>query len=391
MKIDRLPFNFHIIMQRIDFINKIKNAFRVNPIVAILGPRQVGKTTLARDYAEACGLSSTRFDLEDVTDLARLETPKLALQSLTGLIIIDEIQRRPDLFPTLRVLVDQHQNQNFLILGSASRDLIQQSSETLAGRISYLELTPFSLNEVLNSEILWLRGGFPKSYLAPDDDVSWSWRQDYIATFLERDIPNLGFRIPSAQLRRFWMMLSHCHGQIFNASTLGQALGVSHTTARHYLDILTGTFMIRELQPWFENIKKRQVKSSKIYFRDSGILHSLVGIRNQQQLDVYPKLGASWEGFALEEIIRAYNGKAENCYFWAVHNHAELDLLLIQDGQRLGFEIKYTDQPSLTRSMQTALDMLHLDQLTIFIPGSAEFPLSSQVDVKGIDNLHNSF
>lgn len=378
-------------MQRLDFIGKITKSFQVNPIVALLGPRQVGKTTLAQAFAKTYGLTTTRFDLEDVTDLARLETPKLALQSLTGLIIIDEIQRRPELFPTLRVLVDEHRNQHFLILGSASRDLIQQSSETLAGRISYLELTPFNLEEVSNSDQLWLRGGFPKSYLAPTDAISWEWRQEYIATFLERDIPNLGFRIPAAQLRRFWMMLSHCHGQIFNASTLAQSLGVSHTTARHYLDILTGTFMIRELQPWFENIKKRQVKSSKVFFRDSGILHSLMGIRTQQELYVHPKLGASWEGFVLEEIIRKYGARPENCYFWGIHNTAELDLLIVQDGKRLGFEIKYTDRPVVTRAMQIALETLQLDQLIIFIPGKACFPMEDRVEVRGIDSLYANF
>ncbi len=374
-------------MQRNDFIEQIQNAFKVAPVVALLGPRQVGKTTLAKEFASRRSDPTTLFDLEDVTDLSRLENPKLALQSITGLIVIDEIQRRPDLFPMLRVLVDGHRDQQFLILGSASPDLLRQSAETLAGRISQIELTPFNIRETQNTENLWLRGGFPKSYLAETDVISGQWRQEYIATFLERDIPNLGFRIPAPALRRFWMTLIHYHGQIFNASAIANAMGTSHNTMRHYLDILTGTFMIRELQPWFENIKKRQVKSSKIYFRDSGILHSLAGLSTMDQLRVYPKLGASWEGFALEEVIRFYRAKPEECYFWGIHNDAELDLLIFKDGKRLGFEVKYTDHPALTRSMRTALETLNLDKLYIIIPGEAQFFLSDHVEVKGINLL----
>ncbi|MDF3054415.1 MAG: hypothetical protein K0Q74_322 [Gammaproteobacteria bacterium] len=374
-------------MNRLNFTQQIHKAFQINPVVALLGPRQVGKTTLAKEFAKVYAGPYTWFDLEDVTDLSRLESPKLALQDLTGLIVIDEIQRRPELFPMLRVLVDQHRDQRFLILGSASRDLIHQSTETLAGRISHLELTPFNLSETKNARDLWLRGGFPKAYLADTDDISYIWRQEYITTFLERDIPNLGFRIPAATLRRFWMMLTHHHGQIFNASTLAHSLGTAHTTIRHYLDILTGTFMVRELSPWFENIKKRQIKSPKIYFRDSGILHALNGICHHDELMAYPKLGASWEGFALEEIISRLHAKPEDCYFWGVHNQAELDLLVIKNGQRLGFEVKYTDQPKLTNSMRTAMEILGLNQLTIVIPGNASFLLAPGIDVKGIENL----
>lgn len=372
-------------MNRSDFIQQIEHAFQVNPVVALLGPRQVGKTTLAREFAKNYPGSCTFFDLEDVTDLSRLASPKLALQDLTGLIVMDEIQRRPELFPTLRVLVDQHRDQKFLILGSASRDLIHQSTETLAGRISHLELTPFTLSETRNAPHLWLRGGYPKSYLAETDEISFRWRQEYITTFLERDIPNLGFRIPAATLRRFWMMLTHHHGQIFNASTLAHSLGTAHTTIRSYLDILTGTFMLRELAPWFENIKKRQIKSPKIYFRDSGILHALNGVHDNKALMTDPRLGASWEGFALEEIIRATHAKTEECYFWGVHNQAELDLLIIKNGQRLGFEMKYTDQPKLTHSMRTAMEILELNQLTVVTPGNAHFPLAPGVEVKGIE------
>lgn len=377
-------------MQRIDFIHQIHQAFLVNPVVALLGPRQVGKTTLAMQFAQEFGEKLTHFDLEDVTDLARLESPKLALQDLRGLIIMDEIQRRPELFPTIRVLVDKHQDQRFLILGSASRDLIKQSSETLAGRISYLELTPFNLSETKNLQQLWLRGGFPKSYLAPSDEISMLWRREYISTFLERDIPNLGFQIPPSTLRRFWMMLTHYHGQIFNASAVAQSIGSSHTTVRNYLDILTGTFMIRELQSWFENIKKRQIKSSKIYFRDSGLYHTLIGIQNHEEIMVYPKLGTSWEGFVLEEIIRAHQVRSEDCYFWGIHNQAELDLLIFKNGKRLGFEVKYTDNPKITTSMRTAIEILQLDHLTVVIPGDAKFLLAENISVVGVNAYYSS-
>ncbi len=379
--------NFQKNMQRADFIDNINDAFKVTPVVALLGPHQVGKTTLAKEYAKAQSQPVTVFDLEDITSLSQLENPKLALQRLKGLIVIDEIQRRPDLFPTLRVLVDEHQDRQFLILGSASKELLRQSSETLAGRISQIELTPFNIQETGSVDQLWFRGGFPKSYLAETDMISGQWRQEYIATFLERDIPNLGFRIPPPALRRFWMMLIHYHGQIFNSSMIANAMGSSHNTMRHYLDILTGTFMIRELQPWFENIKKRQVKSSKIYFRDSGILHSLAGLNTFNHLMTYPKLGTSWEGFALEEVIRFYKVRAEECYFWGIHNDAELDLLLFKEGQKLGFEVKYTDHPKITLSMQHAVKLLGLQKLYVVIPGALKFPLTEQIEVKGIEQF----
>ena len=248
------------------------------------------------------------FDLEDPTDLERLQNPKLTLSKITqDLIVIDEVQRRPELFPVLRVLIDRPKsNQKFLILGSASRDLIQQSSESLAGRIGYVELPPFSLFEVKDSAKLWLRGGFPRSYLATTDHNSYLWRQSYITTFLERDIPMLGFSIPAEHIRRFWMMIAHYHGQIFNASEISKSLNISTNTVRKYLDILAGTFMIRILPPWFENLGKRQIKSPKMYFRDNGLLNALLGLKEQDQLDRYPKLGAFWEGFALEELIRVF-------------------------------------------------------------------------------------
>ena len=373
------------ILKRQYYIDKITFLFKVNPILAILGPRQCGKTTLARMVAAQFSEPVHWFDLENPTDLMRLQAPLLSLQDLRGLIVIDEIQKRPDFFPVLRVLIDQHRDtQRYLILGSVSRDLTQQSSESLTGRISYMELPPFSYPEVPAFNELWIRGGFPGSYLAATEAISWEWRKAYISTFLERDIPNLGITIPPQTIRRFWMMLSHYHGNIFNASEMGQSLGVAHTTARHYLDILTGTFMIRELLPWFENIKKRQIKSPKIYFRDSGIYHLLLNVSNQDALTLHPKLGASWEGFALESVIRHHHVAPEEAYFWGVHGQGELDLLLFQNGKRLGFEFKYTDQPTVTASMHLALNCLGLDELIVIFPGAHDFPLANNVRAIGL-------
>ncbi|OGT60172.1 MAG: hypothetical protein A3E85_04260 [Gammaproteobacteria bacterium RIFCSPHIGHO2_12_FULL_45_12] len=377
-------------IQRSHYIEKIEFLFQINPVVAILGPRQCGKTTLARLYADRQKENNAIhwFDLENPDNLAGLEAPMLALQELRGLIVIDEIQKRPDLFKALRVLVDQQRgHQHYLILGSASRDLIQQSSETLAGRISYMELNPFSYPEVDNLNRLWIRGGFPESYLSLTNENSWEWRKSYISTFLERDIPNLGIQVPPQTLRRFWMMLAHYHGHIFNSSDIGKSLGVAHTTARHYLDILTGTFMIRELPPWLENIDKRQIKSPKIYFRDSGIYHYLLNVMNVDALYNNPKLGASWEGFAIEEIIRHYNGEMGEIYFWGIHNQGELDLLIIKDGKRLGFEFKYTDRPAMTKSMNMAIDYLQLDTVIIIYPGKGNFPLTEKIRAVGLKNF----
>jgi len=325
------------------------------------------------------------FDLENPRDLARLQEPMLSLEALTGLIIIDEIQRVPDLFTVLRVLVDVKKDRKFLILGSASRDLIKQASETLAGRIRYIELNPFSYPEVEHIKDLWLRGGFPDSYLAESLSISNEWRKAYVATFLERDIPNLGISIPPQTLRRFRMMLAHYHGSICNTSDIGKSLGASHTTIRSYLDILKGTFMIRQLQPWWENINKRQVKSAKIYFRDTGIYHTLTGIADQQALLLSPKLGASWVGMVLEELIRYHNATPEECYFWAIHAQAELDLLIIKDGKRLGFEIKYTDAPTITKSMHTAMKYLNLDSLTVITPSELEYPMDDKIQAVGLE------
>ncbi len=376
-------------MERVDFEIKIEKGFLVTPAVALLGPRQCGKTTLAKAYGSSSGLKVHHFDLEDPLDLVRLENPTLTLEKLEGLIIIDEIQRIPDLFPVLRVLIDKKLPQKFLILGSASRELAQQSSESLAGRLSYIELTPFTLMEVNdeNSEKHFVRGGFPLSFLAETDEISYLWRESYIRTFLERDIPALGIRVAPLQLRRFWMMLAHFHGQIVNFADLGRSLDINEKTARSYLDILVGTFMIRELAPWFENIGKRQVKRPKIYFRDSGIFHSLIGARNLQDIETNPKLGASWEGYALEEVIRSTNATPEECFFWGIHEQAELDLLIIKDGKKLGFEFKYKDAPRLTPSMVKSLETLSLDELTVVYPGSKEYQLADKIAVKPLSSF----
>lgn len=372
-------------MKRESYFHKIEKAFSVHSVVAILGPRQCGKTTLAQMYFDH-NKAAAYFDLENPNDLARLETPMLTLEELDGLIIIDEIQRRPDLFPILRVLVDKKPHrQKYLILGSASRDLIKQSSETLAGRIGHIELTPFMLTETQDINKLWVRGGFPRSYLAANIENSNIWRRAYISTFLERDVPNLGFRIPAQTLRRFWMMLTHYHANIFNASEIGCSLGLSNTAIRNYLGIFSGMFMIRELSPWFENIKKRQVKSPKIYFRDCGILNSLIGLETMDDLKNYPRLGALWEGLALEEVIRYNGADSEDCFFWATHSGAELDLLIVKGRKKLGFEFKYTDTPVLSKSMQIAAEDLGLTDLTVIFPGKGDFPLAKNIRAIGLE------
>lgn len=381
-------------MNRNTFIQIVQAALQRAPIVALLGPRQAGKTTLARQVARSglfeCDERLNYFDLEDPATIERLSVPMLALGSLTGLVVMDEIQLRPDLFAILRVLVDRESSPaRFLILGSASRDLIRQGSETLAGRIEFVEITPFQASETGTEPLdsLWLRGGFPRSFLADSEEASWHWRDNYLKTFLERDIPSLGIQIPPMTLRRFWMMLAHYHGQQFNASEIGKSLGVADTTASRYLDILAGTFMVRRLPPWFENLGKRQVKTPKIYFRDSGILHRLLGIQDRGQLLTHPKLGASWEGFALEQLICLGGAAEEDAFFWGVHNQAELDLLLFRNGRRLGYEVKYTDTPKVTSSQRLALDCLKLDSLTIVVPGDAHYPLTDRIQVRGLKTL----
>jgi len=373
---------------------EIQQGFEAASVVALLGPRQCGKTTLARDYFEkhATDLDKAAFfDLENPVDLRRLEEPMMALAAPDQLFVIDEIQRVPDLFTVLRVLVDEPQTRRrFLILGSASRELIRQSSESLAGRIHYIELTPFSTFETGEWERLLWRGGFPRSYLPKTEEVSWRWRHNYIRTYLEQDLPNLGIQIPPEQLRRFWLMLAHMHGQAFNASELGSSLGISHHTAKRYLDILNATFMVRVLTPWHENLKKRQVKTPKIYFRDSGLFHALLAIKNKTDLLNHPKLGASWEGFALEEVIRKLRVDARDCYFWATQSRAELDLVVVEGDQKIGFEFKYQQAPRLTPSMQIAMEDLKLKHLTVIYPGQQSYFLKTNVQCVGLKEFCNN-
>jgi hypothetical protein len=358
------------------------------PITAILGPRQCGKTTLARTLA-----ADHYFDLENPRDLARLEQPQLALEELKGLIIIDEIQRLPDLFPLLRYLVDQRKNRKFVILGSASRDLIRQSSESLAGRIAYFPLGGFRLSDVAPETIkaLWQRGGLPRSFLAASEEESLLWRNQYVTTFLERDIPQLGITIPARTLRRFWTMLSHYHGQILNYAELGRSFGVSDMTVRKYCDILEGTFMVRILQPWFVNIGKRLVKRPKLYMRDSGLFHALLSIETQQQLYASPRLGASWEGFALECVCRTLGKEDAELYFWNTHAGAELDLFWQAGGQNWGVEFKYEDAPRLTPSMRSVLEDLQLKRLWVVYPGKAAYRLTENVHVLPLADIGDSW
>lgn len=373
-------------LKRPYFLKRIIETYEVHSVCAILGPRQCGKTTLAQHFEKSFSGPCHYFDLEDPTDLAKLVSPKLTLEPLEGLIIIDEIQRREDLFPYLRVLVDRYPQRKYLILGSSSRDLIRQSSETLADRIGYLELTPFMLEETDGLSVLWNRGGFPKSYLAKSDEASLRWRTSYITSFLERDLAALGFNYSPQDMRRLWAMLSHYHGNILNYSELGRSLGVSDMTVRRHIDALEGAFMVRCLKPWFVNMKKRQVKAPKVYLRDSGLLHAFHGVETKQELILNPKVGASWEGFALEEIIRFHRIDSEGCYFWRTHDQAELDLLVTVKGKKLGFEFKYTDAPKMTRSMQIARQDLGLDHLTLIVPGDVDFALGESVSAKSLKN-----
>jgi predicted AAA+ superfamily ATPase len=378
-------------MERPRVLARLRDLYRSHPVVTLVGPRQCGKTTLALEFARTTARRwgpVTHFDLEDSRDLARLDNPRLAFEDLTGLVIIDEIQRRPELFPTLRVLVDRApKHRRFLVLGSASGELLQQSSESLAGRTAFLELTPFARHEVPSVSRLWLRGGFPRAYLARSDRLAFSWLDEYISTFLERDIPSFGIRVPAEALRRFWMMLAHVHGGVLNHAELGRAFGATNKTIAHYLDILASTFMVRLLPPWFENISKRQVKAPKVFFRDTGLFHALLGVRAMRELVAHPRVGASWEGFALECVIRELELKRGEVYFWATHAHAELDLLAIVKGQRFGFEFKRADAPKLTPSMAIAVADLKLRHLFVINPGDATFPLTEQITALGLDAL----
>ena len=362
------------------------------PVVGIVGARQVGKTTLARRLIADLPGPVTVFDLEDPTHERRLADAKLALAPLRGLVVIDEVQRHEGIFRLLRVLVDRPDNPaRFLILGSASPGLLRQSSESLAGRIAYHELLPFRIGEVSAGpetvERLWLRGGFPRAFLAADDRRSMRWRSTFIRTFLERDLPQLGVTVPAATMRRFWTMVAHYHGGVWNHAELARALSVTAPTVMTYLDALVDALVVRRLVPWYENIKKRQVKAPKVYVADSGLLHALLDIEFSEALHGHPKSGLSWEGFALHEVVARLGIAWENCYYWATHGGAELDLLAFDGGRRVGFEFKRTSTPAMTRSMHAALADLRLDRLFLVFPGDERFPLHAKVEAVGLERL----
>lgn len=373
-------------IERAALLNRIRTALVRNPVVVLSGPRQSGKTTLAREFVRE--ESVNYFDLEDPVSLARLDEPKTALEPLRGLIVIDEIQRRPDLFPVLRVLCDRRESlSRFLILGSASGDLLRQSSESLAGRMERIEIGGFVLPE-LGSEAawkLWFRGGFPRAWLASTEEESRSWRKQFIQTLLERDLPQWGARVPATALLRLWTMLAHYHGQTWNAAEPAAALGVTPNTVRRYLDLLTDALMVRQLQPWHANIGKRQVKSPKIYIRDSGLLHQLLGIGSEKELMLHPKVGASWEGFVIEQVLAGE--LFDESSFWATHQGAEVDLLLRRGDRLFGVECKRADAPKLTKSIRTALDDLRLERVAVVYPGSRRYPLSDRVEVVPLAEL----
>lgn len=365
-------------IERRDLKKRIRESLRRSRIVALVGPRQCGKTTLARAFMPVD--SYNYFDLEDPSSLARLSQPMTALEGLKGLIVIDEIQRMPDLFPVLRVLADRLPlPARFLILGSASPNLLSQASESLAGRIETISMSGFGLPELGISahESHWLRGGFPPSYLADSEQDSLAWRKNFIQTFLEQDLRQWGIMAPSLTLLRFWTMLAHYNGQLWNVSEPARSLGISEPTVRRYLDILTGLFMVRQLQPWHANLKKRQIRSPKIYFRDTGLLHQLLGIRLKKDLFSHPKCGASWEGYVIEEVLK--NANPDEQYFWRTHNGAEIDLVVVKDGRIFGVECKWIDAPRLTPSMRIAKDDLKLEKIIVVYPGKRRYEIAKNI------------
>ena len=385
-------------IERPEALDRIAQSFRVHPAVALVGPRQCGKTTLSRMVA-VDEPDTAFFDLESAVDRRRLSVAEQTLGQLTGLVVIDEIQRQPGLFETLRVLLDRRARvARFLLLASASPALVQGASDTLAGRVGLVDLSGFHLGEVgrvatdglsrgsnQGWRTLWQRGGFPRSYLAPDDTASLLWRQSFVRTFLERDIPQLGISIPAETLRRFWTMVAHYHGEVWNASEFARAMGSAQPVARRYLDILAGAHMVRVLPPWHENLKKRQVKSPKIYVRDTGLLHELLDLPTDNALAGHPKVGASFEGFAIEQLLASTN--ARSAYFWSTHGGAELDLMLIAGGKRYGFEFKYTDAPGTTRSIRVAMEDLNLTHLWIVYPGAEAYDLDDRISVLPVSDV----
>jgi hypothetical protein len=381
------------LIERNGYTDRVRKAVNRSVIVALMGPRQCGKTTLARMIYERSPnrQTSTYFDLESQVDLRRLANPEMVLGSLTGLVVIDEIQTLPSLFPALRVLADRPDTPcRFLVLGSASPTVIRNVSETLAGRVESVEMAGFDLTELGPGawRSLWVRGGFPRSYLAESEEDSVAWREGFIRTFLQRDIPELGIKIAAAAMRRFWTMLAHYHGQVWNASRIAGALGLSDKTIRSYLDLLTETYMLRQLQPWHENLRKRQVKSPKVYFRDTGLLHSLLGLQDFHAVIGHPQVGASWEGYALEQILRIV--RPAEVYFWATYSGAELDLFFVANGRRYGVECKFTEAPQPAKSMTAAIDSLRLDKLLIVYPGDKVWPASERITVCPIHRVQES-
>ena len=373
-------------IERRDLHDRVRQAMRRNPVVVLYGPRQCGKTTLARQIAAA--ETAGYFDLEDPTSQRRLSEPMLALRDLRGLVVIDEVQHQPGLFPILRVLADRKPlPARFLILGSASPELLRQSSETLAGRIGLVEMSGFDMAEVGGGNLrrLWWRGRFPRAFLARNEEASRSWQENFVQTFLERDIRQLGVQTPPAALRRLWMMLAHYHGQIWNASEIARSLGESHPTVKRHIDILTGALMLRQLQPWHANLGKRQIKSPKVYVRDSGLLHALLGVPSFRFLEGHPKLGASWEGFVIEEILSMVGER--NAYFWGTQSGAELDLVLFTGGARYGVEVKYGDAPGITKSMRIALEDLGLRHLFVVYPGREAYELDKRISVLPLEQI----
>ena len=383
-----MEYSIGMVVRKTD-LELVRTALKRSRVVALLGPRQCGKTTLARQFVPADSLNY--FDLEDPQGLARLTEPDTALRPLKRLVVIDEIQRRPDLFPLLRVLADRKPlPARFLILGSASPDLLKQSSESLAGRLETVLLEGFRLADLGATAQTrhWLRGGFPLSFTARTDVDSFAWRRQFLQTFLERDMPQLGVTISALALRRFWNMVAHYHGQIWNAAELARALALNESTVRRYLDLMTGVFMVRQLPPWFENLGKRQVKAPKVYVRDSGLLHALLGIGNRRDLEYHPKVGASWEGYAVEEVLKAL--RPGEAYYWATHQGAEIDLVLFKRGRRIGVECKRMDAPVLTPSMRIALADLKLDELHVVYPGEKRYALTRKVEVGPLTELVNA-
>lgn len=369
-------------IERTRHLSALKKLLRQFRVVGVLGARQVGKTTLAANAARSLGRESHWFDLENPQDRARLADPMLTLSGLRGIVVLDEIQRVPELFQVLRVLADRPRlPARFLVLGSASPELLKQSSETLAGRIAYYDLGGFALDEVQAAKLdrLWLRGGFPGSFLTRSDADSLAWRKAFVRTFIERDLPQLGVRIPADQMRRFWTMLAHYHGQVWNAAEFARAFGVAATTVQRHLDTLTHARVLRQLRPWHENLGKRQVKAPKVYVTDAGLLHALLDLRDATALESHPKVGASWEGYAIEQAVAALGATAEECFFWGTHGGAELDLLVLKGGRRIGFECKRSSAPALTPSMRVALSDLRLDRLYVLHAGEHSFPMAERV------------